>query len=922
MNHGDITTFFLAVAILLGLARILGELCQRFGQPAVLGEIFAGLILGVTVFGRFAPEWQVTLFPNSGAVFIAMKGLSTLALTLFLLVAGLEIDFKGIARQGRAAISVSFFGMIIPFAIGFLSAWYAPSLLGSRADAQNLPFALFMATALSISALPVIAKTLMDLGLYRTDFGVVVMAAALVNDLLGWLVFALILGMIGQGGHGLSFGATVGATLAFSLFMVTVGRRSFDRILPWVQANTTWPGGVLGLAFTSALLGAALTEWIGIHAVFGAFLVGIALGDSKHLQPRTRATIEQFVSFVFAPLFFASIGLHVDFVANFNLRLCLSVLIIATIGKLIGSMIGSRLGGFSRRESLAIGFGMNARGAMEIVLGLLALEVGLISERLFVAIVIMALATSLISGPIMQRILRRKRPIKFHDFLSDATYGGHLLATNRFEAINELSAAAAQVANLDANLVAQAVWEREQVMPTGLNNRVAVPYARVPGLTRPLVALGFSRAAIDFEAPDGQTAQIIALVLFPEGGTDEQWAIIGDVARTFANPEVRERALRVATFTELRALFKVASDPGETTLHGEAQRPRNGYVLVGARPVARELAKLLGESGTPAWLVDTNRNTYELAHAQGLSVVLGNALRDVTLLKAHAFEAEGILALTPNAQANEEVIYFARREFAIPEGRAAGADPGTLSGARAASITDLGVLDRWDGLLAAGRVETLRLVVDENTALEQSVLSALAGGRDVLALVIERQGHGEVAERGMELKKGDVLSVLAIKDQATPDAWMLDMIGRAPVMDFETAVSAEDFFVRVSDVLAGRLHLDPQDLAQKFIEHEMFQPTILTATLAAPHLLIGGQGIIELVLCRSRNGIRLSTRTEPVELAIVLVTSRDERPRYLQFLAALAEVAQKPGTLKNWCDASDGERFRAAIRAAFTRRGA
>jgi Kef-type K+ transport system membrane component KefB len=171
-----------------------------------------------------------------------------------------------------------------------------------------------------------------------------------------------------------------------------------DKSLPWIQKKFSWPGGVLSLSLGVCFFSAALTERLGIHAVLGAFIAGIAIGDSVKLNEKAREIIHQFISNIFAPLFFVSIGLKINFIENFNLYITLIVLVIAYSGKLIGASLGAKLGGFSNKESLAVGFGLNARGAMEIILGTLALEAGLINEVIFVALVIMALITSITSG--------------------------------------------------------------------------------------------------------------------------------------------------------------------------------------------------------------------------------------------------------------------------------------------------------------------------------------------------------------------------------------------------------------------------------------------------------------------------------------------------------------------------------------------
>jgi len=230
----------------------------------------------------------------------------------------------------------------------------------------------------------------------------------MVDDLIGWLIFSVILGLIGKSGESMPLINTIILTLGFTIFMLTIGRGMLNRVLPWVNKKFAWPGGVLSLSLALCFLAAAFTEYIGIHAIFGAFIMGVALGDSEHFSERAKEIVHQFINNIFAPLFFVSIGLRVNFIANFDFMLTLIIVVIAFTGKIVGSGLGTRLGGFSWKESLAAGFGMNARGAMEIILGLIALENGLINEKVFVSLVIMALITSMTSGPLMKWSLNRK----------------------------------------------------------------------------------------------------------------------------------------------------------------------------------------------------------------------------------------------------------------------------------------------------------------------------------------------------------------------------------------------------------------------------------------------------------------------------------------------------------------------------------
>ncbi|GAB4311350.1 MAG: hypothetical protein Kow0059_01350 [Candidatus Sumerlaeia bacterium] len=556
LTHHDITTLFLALGIMLLIARLLGEIARVMHQPSVLGEILAGLVLGPTVLGTLYPEVTAWLFPTTGPVAAGIEAITTIGIALFLLVAGMEVNLSIVWRQGRPALLVGAMGMIIPFALGFAAGWLAPELLGKTPEASRPVFSLFLATALSISALPVVAKILLDLDLFRTDLGMIVVAAAIFNDLLGWMIFSVILGLMGGGtSHSLGLGFTIGVTVGFALFMLTAGRWLLDRSLPWIQAHLSWPGGVIGVILATTFFASALTEWIGIHAIFGAFLAGVAIGDSRHLREHTRVTLDHFISFIFAPLFFASIGLRVNFVQSFDMLLVAVIIAIATAGKVVGCGLGARWSGLSERESWAIGFGMNARGAMEIILGLLALNAGLIGERMFVALVLMALVTSMASGSLMQRILRTEKPPALTDYISGRRFIAALQGRTANEVIAELARAAAAGTTLDPEATAREIQAREELFSTALGNGVAVPHARVHGLKQPIIAVGLSREGVDFDAPDGRPARLIILILTPKEKTRIQLDILAHISRLFHDPHLVELALASTTYTHFRSVL-------------------------------------------------------------------------------------------------------------------------------------------------------------------------------------------------------------------------------------------------------------------------------------------------------------------------------------------------------------------------------
>ncbi|MEM9252448.1 MAG: cation:proton antiporter [Planctomycetota bacterium] len=596
LSPSQITVFLVELAVMLGLARVLGEVCRRFTLPQVIGEIAAGVVLGQTILGQFMPETFAWLYPAEGEVAIGLEGMVTLSATLLLFVVGLEVDLSTVWRQGKAALLVTAVGIVLPFTFGFLLAYGLPDFLGvgPRGEQAPLPFAIFMGIAMSITALPVIAKVLIDLNMAKSDLGMLVISSAMLNDLVGWLGFAVVLALLpaaavvasgdgagevveavkqavngGADDAGLGVWWTVTLTVAFVVGMLTVGRWLCHKAVVRVQAHWAWPGGVLSFVFFVALLCAAATERIGVHSILGAFIAGVAIGDSHHLRERTRDVIHQFVMNIFAPLFFASIGLRLNFVADFNLPLVVTVLVIAASGKLVGSYAGAKLAGLSHRESWATGFGMTAQGAVGIILGQLALEAGLIDTDLMIAIVIMALTTSVMAGPAMQRVLQSKRKLRLIDTLTER----HVLMTpaarSAEQAIHELSERAADLTGIDAEAIHRAVMERERIMHTGLPHGLAVPHARLDDLPKPCVVVGRSREGVDFDSPDGEPARLIALLLTPTSQPSTQIELLSDFAQTFDRPFVRTRAMSVETTTEFLAMLNQATATSDMITHDD-----------------------------------------------------------------------------------------------------------------------------------------------------------------------------------------------------------------------------------------------------------------------------------------------------------------------------------------------------------------
>jgi Kef-type K+ transport system membrane component KefB/mannitol/fructose-specific phosphotransferase system IIA component (Ntr-type) len=554
LSPHDVMVVFLALAALLASAKFAGELVKKLNQPAVLGEIIAGILLGPTVLGHYKPAVYALLFPHTGPVALVLDGITAVSVVFFLLTAGIEIDLASIFRQGKSALLVSSFGMVIPFAFGFISGRVFPHFLGAGDGTDSTVFALFIGTALSISALPVVARILLDLGLLKTEMGTIVMSSAMFDDLVGWILFGLVLGMINpqtEAGHGIRH--TIILVLSFAVLMLTVGRWLIHKILPFIQAHTTWPGGVLGFIFSLTLASAAFAEYAGIHAVFGAFITGAAVGESAHLRERTSENIHQIVTNVFAPLFFASIGLHTNFVSNFQLGVTAVILGVACLGKVLGAGWGARLGGMDMRTAIGVGLALNARGAMEMILGILALQAGLIREPMFVALVVMALVTSLISAPAIRVLIKKKRSVSLKDIVSSELFLTNLTSDTKNGVLQEMCDIAAPLVGNAPERFLRLVSERERMASSGWRAGVAVPYARVDGLLRPLVAIGKTEKGIDFGSRDGRPARLIVLILTPDN--QSQHDLLADAGQFFSQKEMVDRVLAANSFVELVAAF-------------------------------------------------------------------------------------------------------------------------------------------------------------------------------------------------------------------------------------------------------------------------------------------------------------------------------------------------------------------------------
>ncbi|MGN6519084.1 MAG: cation:proton antiporter [Dokdonella sp.] len=396
----------LQLSVILATARVLSLLLRRLGQPAVIGEMIAGFVLGPIVFGAVAPQWHAALFPPDGLA--ALQGLSQVGLVLFMFIVGAELRAPDGARaQLVAAAWVGIPGVLLPGALGLaiapaLYARFAPTGVGAW------PFASFMAAALAITAFPVMARILKDRGLTRSPVGQLALAATAIADVLVWILLAFVVASISAHG-GAAFARTIGGLVLACAIAFGALRPLFARLLAR-HARDGRPGGaVLGALLIGTCAMAAATEWLGLHAVFGAFLVGACLPRDDRLLDTLVERVEHLAVLLLMPVFFALAGLATtaDAFSATGASALLLILAAAVLGKILGAGGGARIAGLDLRSSLAVGSLMNARGMMELIVLKVGLDAGVIGAGMFTLLMAMTIVTTLMATPMLAACLRR-----------------------------------------------------------------------------------------------------------------------------------------------------------------------------------------------------------------------------------------------------------------------------------------------------------------------------------------------------------------------------------------------------------------------------------------------------------------------------------------------------------------------------------
>lgn len=408
LDESHILLFLIQVLVLLGCARTLSVICEELKIPALAGEILAGVVLGPTLLGRVAPSIQVWLFPAEQIQSTMLETVSWLGVFFLLLSSGFHVDVAHALKSGKAAMMIGIIGVIVPITVGYpVFSMLDSSYWGEAATAVSFP--LFLAVACSITAISVVARALGDLDMNKTHEGSLALSSCAINDIFGWFLFTVVMSLVSA--HTMSSVELVSTALSivgFVVLSIVLGAK----VLSWAQShveNTSLaqPAATETLVVSAGLLCGAITQWLGIHAILGFFLAGTMAGSAKGVSEELRINLSDTFHAIFVPLFFATLGIKVDFIAGMHLWPTLIFCFVAVGGKFFGAWLGARLGGLTQQNSVLMGLIFIPGGAMEIVVATLALELHLIGQTIFVAIVFAALISSIIAGPLIGLQARR-----------------------------------------------------------------------------------------------------------------------------------------------------------------------------------------------------------------------------------------------------------------------------------------------------------------------------------------------------------------------------------------------------------------------------------------------------------------------------------------------------------------------------------
>ncbi len=404
LDEHSLLVFWCQILVVLVTARVAGAAVRRIGQPRVIGELLGGVVIGPSVLGRIAPSGFDWLFPASERQAGLLLGLTWIGIVFLLGITGAEVDLASIRRQGRAAVTATIGSLMVPLGVGALLASQMPERFIGGGGTRTV-FVAFFAVAFAISSLPVAARILGDLGLMERPFAQLALGVAAANDLVGWLLLGVVVGVAESGLFAVGpLVTSITVVIVTGLVVVRLGPPGLDRLAARLQKRSAGPAAEMSLIALTVVAVGAITHAVGIEVVIGAFVAGIAIGRTRLRHGPGFESLETMTNGIFAPMFFVIAGIRVDLstlATPSAAQWAIVVTLAATGAKVIGSYLGGRAGGLDRRDALGLGASLNARGALEIVVATVGLSLGVIDATGYTVIVAMALVTTALAGPLL-----------------------------------------------------------------------------------------------------------------------------------------------------------------------------------------------------------------------------------------------------------------------------------------------------------------------------------------------------------------------------------------------------------------------------------------------------------------------------------------------------------------------------------------
>ena len=553
-------TVFILVAelgIILLFARIFGEIAQKLGQPIIVGEVAAGILLGPQILGNLFPDFHHSLFPQHGSDPYILQGVSWLCVIFLLMITGLEIDLRASLKQGRNAIAIS----LSSITLAIIGVFIATNFLPNSFFPESInPFhvKLMISIALSVVAIPVIAKILFDLKIVKSEVGVKILTSGVLSDVWGWALLAIFISIVSQGSFTLWTIAKPLLTMFIYLGVtLSVGQKFFDWCLNIVGYKTIDTTVALSAVFTLALINGAVAHLLGVHVIFGAFVAGVMAGESEKISPYVRQSTQDFIFAVFAPIFFVLIGMQLRIPSIEVWIPILFLLVVSSILKIGGAYFGGFISGIGRKNAFAVACGLNTQGTMGIIIALIAYEMNVLNETSFSSIVLICILTSLLVGPLLKWAMKFvQRPLakyfdEEHVFLE-------VEGANKKQVIANISRMMKERQIIkDAKKIEEAIWDRELTLSTAIGDGVALPHARLRNQKEPILCFFRLKHPIDYGSPDNKPVNLLFLELTDKDDEGMQLNLIAQVARFISVESNREKLQTCQKENEIHQILSI-----------------------------------------------------------------------------------------------------------------------------------------------------------------------------------------------------------------------------------------------------------------------------------------------------------------------------------------------------------------------------